>query len=836
MSRIIKGFFNLGNTDPTIGEPNCVACGLDKKCRSPKMNYTGYGKLKTLLIAEAPGSKEDETGIQLVGESGQIVRETLNKFGIDLEEDFWKINAINCRPTDSKGSNRTPTSKEIDYCRPMSKALIKKFNPQFIILAGGSAIESFYGDRKWSDFKPYTIGRYRKLCIPDPDTNAWVLPIVHPSYFTRNTDAKEIFVNDMRWLVSCLSFKPPIFEDEKSKVTVVTRFDDAVSLLKSFKSISGPRAIDYEANCLRPYQKGNLLLTMAVSFDGQSAFSFPYEYPGHWTLEQRFAIGALWEDNVLFNDNQPLIAHSIPMEESWNQDRFGDTSELWQADTLLRAHVIDTRDNYVSLNFQTYINFGTYGYDTEVDPYKKSKKGNRFNNMIRLPYHKIGMYNAMDAMFTRRLVPTQRLIGELKSADTFFQKGIINMTKLEKTGIKINIEYCKEEYKKLENRLISDEKEIKEMPECTEFKKRKGKVINISSADDIRYVLFDIMKLKGVKQTTSGKKLAADAEVLQGIDTPFTNAIINSRRLKKIQDYIGNYLFLADESGRIHPSFNLHTAKTLRSSSDSPNFQNVPKHDEEAKRIIRTGIIPSPGRQFLATDYGSMEVRIWCCYTKDPVLTKYLEKDQDMHGEWGEYFNVSRYDAKNGFVFPLIYGSYYKSIYKEFVKRGYTHLSESKVKQGEDKFWNKYSYSKEWLERITHHYNKTGEVETKFGFKFTGLMSRNMIANYPIQSAAFHLLLWSLHEIDKIQGKDKWHSNICAQIHDEILQDAVPDEVRGIAQITEDIMTKKTRERFDWIHIPLVSEFSLSDIDGNWAEMKKQELVDGYLCMIKKED
>lgn len=831
-NRIIKGFFNLGNSTPVIGEPNCFACGLHKKCQHPKMNYTGEGRLNTLLIAEAPGSKEDELGIQLIGESGTIVRETLKKFNIDLEKDFWKVNAVNCRPTDEKGSNRTPTPKEIEYCRPIQKALIKKLNPQFIILAGGSAIESFFGDRKWSDFRPYTIGRYRRLCIPDPDTNAWVLPIVHPSYFTRNPDAKEIFVNDMRWAVSCLSFKPPVFDDEKSKVTVVSRFDDAIDFLNYFSSFILPKSIDYETNCLRPYQEGNLLLTMAVSFTGKEAFAFPYEYPGYWTSEQREKIKKLWVKNVLFNG--PLVAHSVPMEEAWNQSRFGNTSELWHSDTLLRAHVIDTRDNYVDLNFQTYINFGTYGYDTEITPHKKPKKGFHFNSMAKISYHKLGQYNGMDAMFTRRLVKSQRLIGELRNADAFFQRGIVNMTKLERVGIRINIDYCKEEIKKLEDRKVANEKEVKLMPECLSFKAKKGKEININSADDIRYVLFDILKLKGIKQTTSGKKLSADADVLQGLNIPFASKIVDSRRLKKIQDYLTNFVFLADKEGRIHPSFPLHRAKSLRSSSSDPNFQNIPKHDEEAKRIIRTGIIPSSGRQFLATDYGSMEVRIWCCYTKDPVLTKYLEKDQDMHGEWGEFFNVSRYDAKNAFVFPLIYGSYYKSIYKEFVKRGYTHLSESKVRQGEDKFWQKYSYSKEWLERITHHYNKTGEVETKFGFKFTGLMTRNMIANYPIQSAAFHLLLWSLDEIDKIQRKEKWESQMIAQIHDEILQDAVPYEKDRIAQVTEDVMTKKTRENFDWIHIPLLSEFSLSDIDGSWNDMKKQDLIDGMLYLKKE--
>ena len=73
-----------------------------------------------------------------------------------------------------------------------------------------------------------------------------------------------------------------------------------------------------------------------------------------------------------------------------------------------------------------------------------------------------------------------------------------------------------------------------------------------------------------------------------------------------------------------------------------------------------------------------------------------------------------------------------------------------------------------------------------------------------------------------------------AQIHDEILQDADPSEVNHIARITQDVMTVKTRERFDWIHIPLLAEFSLSDINGSWAKMVKQDLIDGRLYVKKK--
>jgi uracil-DNA glycosylase family 4 len=835
-NRVIKPFFSLGNLAKTPGEPNCSACKLHLKVKHPKMNFTGEGKLKALVIGEAPGETEDNLGIQFMGQSGSLYRKALSSFGLDLDRDFWKINAINCRPMTSTGSNRPPTPKEIDYCRPLWKAVIKQLNPRFIFLVGGKAIESFYGDRKWPGFKPFSIGRYRRLCIPDPDTNAWILPIIHPSYFIRNSDAEELFSLDLKWAISCLNKSPFTFENEGNKVTVVSHFDHAVSLLKSLKGITGPKAIDYECNCLRPYWDNSLLLTMAVSYTGQQAYAFPYEYPGHWTAEQRERIKELWIENVLQTGN--LIAHSVPMEQSWNEAKFINTHDKWECDTLLRAHIIDTRDSYCNLNFQTYINFGVYKYDTEVSPYKNSKGKTHYNTMTKLPYSTIAKYNGQDAMFTRRLQPKQEkyIQRHLKKPDAFFKEGIINMTKLESKGVKIDVPYFQEQFKTLGDRLNSLDSAILNMPECKIFKKQKGKEIDLQSTADLRYLLFDIMGLQDKsKPTAKGTFLAVDAEVLNNIDTPFTNAVKEKRQVKKIQDYVSNLIFLADRNGRIHSSFNLHRAKTLRSSSNDPNFQNIPKHSEEAMKIIRTGIIPSSNRRFLATDYGSMEVRIWCCYTKDPVLTDYLNKDQDMHGEWGDFFEVSRYDAKNGFVFPLIYGSYYKSIFKEFVKRGYTHLTEEKVKAGEEKFWNKYHYSKEWLEKSIYYYNKTGKVETKFGFTFNGILSRNDIANWPIQSTAFHLLLWSLAKIEKIQSEEKWRSWMIAQIHDEILQDAVPNECDYIAQVTERIMVKETRERFDWIHIPLLAEFSMSDVNGSWAGMRKQNLIDGRLVEVKKE-
>jgi uracil-DNA glycosylase len=93
---------NIKSMDP------CEQCGLYKGCVSPKMEVTGKGGKKILIIAEAPGKTEDEQGIQLIGEAGQILRNCLEELDYNLDRDFWKTNIINCRPP----GNRNPLERK----------------------------------------------------------------------------------------------------------------------------------------------------------------------------------------------------------------------------------------------------------------------------------------------------------------------------------------------------------------------------------------------------------------------------------------------------------------------------------------------------------------------------------------------------------------------------------------------------------------------------------------------------------------------------------------------------------------------------------------------------
>src|SRR5690606_24846764 len=126
-------------------------------------------------------------------------------------------------------------------------------------------------------------------------------------------------------------------------------------------------------------------------------------------------------------------------------------------------------------------------------------------------------------------------------------------------------------------------------------------------------------------------------------------------------------------NGYLHPSFNLHLVRTHRSSSDRPNFQNIPKRDKESLKICRRALLPRPGHLLMEADFAALEVMISACYHKDPVMLEYLhDKKSEMHLDMAK--QIFRFDsmdksipshyqlrqgAKNGFVFPQFYGDYY---------------------------------------------------------------------------------------------------------------------------------------------------------------------------------
>jgi len=457
----------------------------------------------------------------------------------------------------------------------------------------------------------------------------------------------------------------------------------------------------------------------------------------------------------------------------------------------------------------------------------------------------------------------------LLEAYHLLHKGTLALARAEQAGIRVDVQYLENKTGHLTRRIDRMELLFRESKFYQQWERSLDKEPNINSSPQLATYLYEVKKLKPPKLTKTGKG-STDKETLTALDLPELNSMLEIRKLKKIRDtYLAGFMN-EQVDGVIHPFFNLNLVRTYRSSSDHPNFQNIPKRDKEAMQITRSALYPRPGHQLLEVDYSGLEVRIAACYHKDPVMIKYIETGYDMHSDMAkQIFKLDEFDknradygrlrnaSKNGFVFPQFYGDYFRNCAENMacgwgelphgrwksgqgVDLGDGKLSDHLISKGiksldaftkhvkeiEEDFWgNRFKVYAKWKERWWKQYQKDGYIDMLTGFRCTGLMERNDCINYPVQGAAFHCLLWSFYQLDMIFQVRGYRTRIIGQIHDSILFDLYPPELNAVVTLVQRVTCNDLPLAWPWVIVPLDVDFEICDVDASWAEKKELKMV-----------
>lgn len=452
-------------------------------------------------------------------------------------------------------------------------------------------------------------------------------------------------------------------------------------------------------------------------------------------------------------------------------------------------------------------------------------------------------------------------------AYTLLHRGLLALARAEQSGIRIDVDYVKRKKEFLSRKIERLEKQFQDTNFYRHWQHvaKDGKV-NINSNPQLAHFLYHTKKLTPPYMTDSGTQGATDEEALKQLNLPELNLILEMRKLRKVRDTYLDAFAREQVNGYIHPFFNLHLVQTYRSSSDSPNFQNIPARDEESMQMCRRAIYPRPGHQLVEIDYSGIEFRIATCYGNDPVMIDYCHNpDSDIHGDMAkQIFIIDNFDksvseyktlrkaAKNGFVFPELYGSYYANC-AMYLACDWGNLTQDRWHAGEGipmpngsladhlktkgigsfksftahmqkvetAFWNKFAQYARWKEDWWHKYQRNGYIDSLTGFTCRGVMDRKQIFNYPIQGAAFHCLLWSFIELDRIMNLERWDTRLVGQIHDSIILDVNPSELDNVLRIAHRVTCNDLPNAWKWIIVPLEVEIEVSPIDGSWADKRK---------------
>lgn len=440
-----------------------------------------------------------------------------------------------------------------------------------------------------------------------------------------------------------------------------------------------------------------------------------------------------------------------------------------------------------------------------------------------------------------------------QEANQLLLDGALALSRAERNGIRVDVKYYEDQKEYLTKRINRAAQRFELTDLARTWKRTYRGDVNFDSDSQLSRVLFGVMKITPEKTTAKGNP-SVDQEALEALDVPGLKEILEIRKLTKLRDTYIKGMLAEQVDGYIHPFFHLHTVKTFRSSSSSPNFQNQPNREPESKKAIRRGIKARPGHLILCADFKGIEVAIGHAYHLDPNMKIYLEdKTTDMHRDVAmksffiddptEVSKPLRQSGKGDFVFPQFYGDWYKSNAKAMwshiqapdyvLKKSGTHILshlaqhgikthaqlEAHIEQVERWFWGeRFPVYDQWKKDNLRLYHQNGYIDYKTGFRVQGVMGRNEASNYPVQGSAFHVLLWCFIQLDRIAQEQRWDSRLVGQIHDEIVMDVHPNELGKVIATLREIMTVRVREHWHWITVPLEAEIEGCPVDGSWYD------------------
>lgn len=161
----------------------CQGCAL-YKTRTNLVFGTGNREADLMFVGEAPGEREDATGIPFVGAAGQLLDKYLTAVGIE-REDVYIANILKCRPP----HNRDPLPEEGNACIGFLREQVKLIRPKIIVCLGRISAARL--------IKPdYKITREHGTIVKK---GAFAMTAVyHPAALLRDASKKEDMLRDMK--------------------------------------------------------------------------------------------------------------------------------------------------------------------------------------------------------------------------------------------------------------------------------------------------------------------------------------------------------------------------------------------------------------------------------------------------------------------------------------------------------------------------------------------------------------------------------------------------------------------------------------------------------------
>lgn len=352
-----------------------------------------------------------------------------------------------------------------------------------------------------------------------------------------------------------------------------------------------------------------------------------------------------------------------------------------------------------------------------------------------------------------------------------------------------------------------------------------GETFNLNSPKQLSVILFEKLKIKPPKKTTTGFSTSADVlESLLGA-SPIIKYILEYRVLEKLRSTYADSLpqQVFPQTGRIHCTFNQSVAATGRLSCQDPNLQNIPIRSQEGKKIRAAFEPQQPHWSFLSGDYSQIELRLLAHLSDDPVLIKAFSEGEDIHAYTAslvfgiplkEVTPEMRQQAK-AVNFGIVYGQQAFGLSQELG------IPYQEAAAFIDKYFQRYKNVKEFFNHCIESARKTGRAITLTGRQrpIPEIHSKNpslralgerLAMNTPLQGSQADIIKLAMIQLQDALDKDPELGFMILQIHDELLFEVSDIHVHKLKSLV-----KSTMENIMQLKVPLSVDIS---IGKNWGE------------------
>ncbi len=350
---------------------------------------------------------------------------------------------------------------------------------------------------------------------------------------------------------------------------------------------------------------------------------------------------------------------------------------------------------------------------------------------------------------------------------------------------------------------------------------------NLASPKQLGTVLFEELKLVDKPTKTKTGQYGTGEEILSKLafKHPIVAEILEWRGLVKLKNTYVDSLpnEVNKKTGRIHTTYSQAVASTGRLSSNNPNLQNIPIRTERGKEIRKAFVPRNSDYLLLSADYSQIELRLIAELSGDEELKTAFLRGEDIHRSTAsKVFNVplelvsreQRSYAKT-VNFGIIYGV------SAFGLSQQTDLSQKESKELIDTYFRTYPGLKNYIQAQIDFARKTGYVETILGRRryLKNINSANAVVragdernavNAPIQGSAADIIKIAMIRIHEQLEKEKLHSKMILQVHDELVFDVLKEEMEIVMPLV-----KQAMENAYPLSIPLIVDAGMGE---NWLE------------------